>query len=103
MNWRAEAKAALRLYPRVLKKRASPGAPLTPRESRALTAVDFALRMQRVYPNAEARLQMVRLVYFQRSKTLEGAAQACHYSRSTLLQWDAELLTAVYAALQLLR
>ncbi len=99
MSWRREAKDAMRLYPKALRKRAVPGAALTPREERALDAVEFVLRMQRVYPSAEARLLMIRKVYFQRSATLEGAAQACNYSRGSIQQWDTEILTAVYVAL----
>lgn len=127
MSWRSEARAALRQYPRAKRKqgetgemRITPayggtpgggaasrttenvalGVKLTPHEENVIGAVEFMMRMQSVYPNALERMKMVRLVYFQRTHTLEGAAMECHYADRTIKRWNNEILTAVYVALK---
>ncbi len=126
MSWRSEAKNALRMYPRAKRKHAETDArltpvyggtagshaarrttedvalkgKLTPHEENVISAVEFMMRMQSAYPNAEERMKMIRLVYFQRTHTLEGAAMECHYSDRAVKRWNAEILTAVYVALR---
>lgn len=124
MNWRREAKRALYDYPRIQKRKASPqitpnysgtvvqhsatrttentalASGLSEREEAVIEAVELALEMQTHYHNAEARFLMVRLVYFQRTHTLEGAAVECNYSLDAVKRWNTEILTAVYVALQ---
>ena len=91
-DWRREARRALRAYPEA-KKRDGP-------EARKIAeAVERALAMQDVYPNAPERRRMVELVYFRRTHTLQGAATACHYARETIQKWNIELLSAVYVGL----
>lgn len=124
---RAEARAALRAYPRAKRKQSemtdvritpnysgAPGsgsasrttedialrAKLSPWEEDVINAVEFAMRMQSAYPNGEERMRMIRLVYFQRTHTLDGAALECHYSDRAIKRWNAEILTAVYVALK---
>ena len=127
MSWRTEARAALRAYPKAKRKQSETGemqitpvyggsavqhsatrttenvalrVKLTPHEENIISAVEFMLRMQQAYPNAEERFKMIRLVYFQRSHTLEGAAMEVHYSDRAVKRWNAEILTAVYVALR---
>ena len=126
MSWRGEAKAALRAYPKAKKKQNENEMQITPAyggaavqhsasrttenvalrqrltayEENVISAVEFMLRMQQAYPNAEERFKMIRLVYFQRSHTLEGAAMEVHYSDRAVKRWNAEILTAVYVALK---
>ena len=127
MSWRAEARAALRAYPKAKKKQNESGemqitpvyggsavqhsatrttenvalrVKLTPHEENVISAVEFAMRMQSAYPNGQERMKMIRLVYFQRSHTLEGAAMEVHYSDRAVKRWNAEILTAVYVALR---
>lgn len=130
MSWRHEAKSALRAYPRLLKKQTTLSAAptqttpnyngvavrggeasrsaeeaalrsvLSERERAQLEAVRTALELEKKYPNADARLRMIDLVYFRRTHTLEGAAEVCRYSIETVKRWNAEIQIAVYAALR---
>ncbi len=69
-------------------------------EESVIAAVEFMLRMQRTYPNAEQRMKMIELVHFRRTHTIIGAAEIVHYSPEALKSWNREILTAVYAALK---
>ena len=127
MSWRTEARAALRAYPKAKRKQSETGemqitpiyggsavqhsasrttenvalrVKLTPYEENIISAVEFMMRMQQAYPNAEERFRMIRLVYFKRTHTLVGAADQCHYSERAVKGWNNEILTAVYAALK---
>ena len=127
MSWRSEARNALRAYPRAKRKQTETGemritpaygaipggqtasrttenvalaVKLTPHEENVISAVEFMMKMQCVYPNAEERMRMIRLVYFRKTHTLEGAAMECHYSDRTVKRWNNEILTAVYVALK---
>jgi len=89
-DWKPEARSALRAYPKAKQK-----------GDRAIVgAVERALKAQRRYYNAEARLRMIDMVYFRRTHTLYGAAVAVEYSIETIKKWNLELLSAVYTALQ---
>lgn len=127
MDWqmRREARHALRVYPRLKRKQAeAAGQQITPEyggvvvqhgasrttedaalrstlsadELRIIEAVEMAVAMQERQPNGAERLKMIRLVYWQRTHTLAGAALECHYSEEAVKRWNLELLTAVYAA-----
>ena len=127
MSWRTEARAALRNYPKAKRRQnetgemqitpaynGQPGShtarrttedvalrvKLTPYEENVIAAVEFMMKMQCAYPNAEERMRMIKLVYFRRTHTLEGAAMECHYADRTVKRWNNEILTAVYVALK---
>lgn len=127
MSWRGEARKALRDYPRIKRRQSlltsqqiTPvygGAAvqhsasrttedvalrttLTEREENVISAVEFMLNMQSRYYNADARMQMVRLVYWARTHTLQGAALEVGYNINTVKAWNTEMLTAVYVALR---
>lgn len=124
MSWRSEARGALRAYPRIISRRgeqqitpayggvavqhsasrtteaAALRGRLSEREERIVAAVELALEMQRHYHNAAERLLMVRLVYWRRTHTLEGAAVETHYSVEAVKRWNSEILTAVYVGLK---
>lgn len=127
MSMKSEARAALKRYPRLKRKQSDTGemqiipayggipgggtatrttenvalaVNLTPQEENIISAVEFMMRMQSAYPNAEERFKMIKLVYFQGTHTLVGAADQCHYSLDTVKRWNLEILTAVYVALK---
>ena len=89
MDWRREARRALREYPRA-KKRG---------DRRIVRAVETAIRMQRQYYNGEARLKMMELVYFRQTHTLAGSAVETEYSIETVRKWNLEIIAAVYVGL----
>lgn len=69
---------------------------LTEWEERVISAVEFAMRMQSRYYNADARMKMLSLVYFRRTHTLQGAAIEVGYNINTVKAWNTEILSAVY-------
>lgn len=126
MDWRSQARRALRDYPRLKKKQSANGYQITPvygglpvqheasrvtedvalrsqlteAEANAISAVEFAMQMQSAYYNSEARLKMLRLVYFKRTHTMQGAAMECGYSIETVWKWNTEVLAAVYVGIK---
>jgi len=126
MSWRGEARAALRAYPKVKRKQSENEQQITPvyggaavqhsasrttedvalrstltdREERIIRAVEFALTMQSKYYNADARKRMIRLVYWARTHTMQGAAMEVGYNINTVKSWNHEILTAIYVAIK---
>jgi len=54
-------------------------------------AIDETLTM----PNGKERLEMVRLVFWKKTHTLEGAAIKCHVSYVTVRRWHGEFIRLV--------
>ena len=126
MSWRSEARAALRQYPKLKRRQGENDMQITPvyggaavqhsasrttedvafrstlteREENIISAVEFMLQMQRRYYNAEARLRMLKLVYWSRTHTMQGAAMEVGYNINTVKAWNTEMLTAVYVAIR---
>ena len=127
MEWRRQAKAALRVYPKLKRKQSDTTAQqitpvyggtvvqhaasrvtenvalrstLTDAEENIIAAVELAMYMQRQYHNGSERLQMMQMVYFKHTHTIEGAAEIVHYSPDALWRWNTEILTAVYVGLK---
>ena len=126
MGWRAEARRALRDYPRIKRRQGDNEMQITPvyggaavqhsasrttenvalrstlteREENIISAVEFMLQMQRRYYNADARMRMLKLVYWSRTHTMQGAAMEVGYNINTVKAWNTEMLTAVYVALR---
>ena len=126
MGWRAEARRALRDYPRIKRRQGENERQITPvyggaavqhsasrttenvalrstlteREENIISAVEFMVAMQSRYYNAEARMKMLSLVYFRRTHTMQGAAMEVGYNINTVKSWNTEMLTAVYVALK---
>lgn len=126
MGWRAEARRALRDYPRIKRRQGDNEMQITPvyggaavqhsasrttenvalrstlteREENIISAVEFMINMQRRYYNADARMKMLSLVYFRQTHTMQGAAMEVGYNINTVKSWNTEMLTAVYVALR---
>lgn len=126
MSWRSEARAALRLYPKLKHRQGENEMQITPvyggaavqhsasrttenvalrstlteREENIISAVEFMVAMQSHYYNAEARMKMLSLVYFRRTHTMQGAAMEVGYNINTVKAWNTEILTAVYVAIR---
>lgn len=126
MDWRREARSALRSYPKLKLKQSLNDQQITPQyggpvvqheasrtteaaalrtkltdyEQTVIDAVEFAMEMQGRYYNAEARLKMMRLVYFRKTHTMQGAALEVEYNINTIKAWNTEVLTAVYVFLK---
>ncbi len=58
-------------------------------------AVASAIRYTESLPSGEARLKAIRLVLWERSHTLEGAALAVPCSIATVKRWHGEFIQRV--------
>ena len=71
-----------------------------PRRERAqLEAVEKALRCMGTLENSAERLQVIRLVFFGRRHTLEGAALTVPVSTGTAQRWSEDFLLLVISYL----
>ncbi len=70
---------------------------------RELEAVQKAVEETRALPNGKERLEMVRLVFWKKTHTLEGAAMTCHVSYITARRWHGEFIKDVARAFGLLQ
>jgi hypothetical protein len=122
---RREAIQALRMYPRLIKRRGQAkitpdyngvavqhgasrvtenvalASSLTEAEERIVNAVEFALQIQAHNHTAAQRLKVTQLVYFRRTHTLIGAAMAVEYNINSVKLWNTELLKDVAAYLKM--
>lgn len=62
---------------------------------RELEAVRKAIEETRTMKNGEERLEMVRLVFWKKTHTLEGAAMELHWSTRKLVEWHGEFIRCV--------
>ena len=62
---------------------------------RELEAVRQAIEETRTLPNGEERLEMVKLVFWKKTHTLEGAAMELHWSTRKLVEWHGEFIRCV--------
>ena len=69
---------------------------------RELEAVRQAIEETRALPNGEERLEMVKLVFWKKTHTLEGAAMTCHVSYITARRWHGEFIKSTAQAFGLL-
>lgn len=69
---------------------------------RELEAVRRAIEETRAMPNGKERLEMVRLVFWKKTHTLEGAAMKCHVSYVTARRWHGEFIKRTAQAFGLL-
>lgn len=80
--------AALRTLPRIHMKE--------------LTAVHSAVCRTRQLPRGEVRIRLIRMIYWDRSHTLAGAALRLEISEVTAKRWHGEFLREVGRAFGLL-
>ena len=69
---------------------------------RELEAVRQAIEETRALPNGEERLEMVKLVFWKKMHTLDGAAMTCHVSYITARRWHGEFIKSTAQAFGLL-
>lgn len=58
-------------------------------------AVDKAIRITKQYPNSDRRMQIIDLLIWRNSHTVDGAAMVTHYSRDAVKDFHAAFLTLV--------
>lgn len=62
---------------------------------RELEAVRTAVNETKTQDSGNLRLELVKLYYWKRSRTLFGAAEDVHVSRSTAKRWNTEFVKLV--------
>ena len=62
---------------------------------REMEAVRKAIEETRRLDTGEERLRMIRLVFWDRTHTLEGAAMTCHVSYVTARRWHGKFIRCV--------
>lgn len=128
MGWRQEARSAVRRFPSLWQKekdlhagKVTPnytGMPsaqtasrttelialkqLPPYEQKQLEAVRGALEaLENQYPaTVQIRKDLIKLLYWRRSHTLEGAAYVLHIAEPTARQYDRQFIERVSTLLQ---
>lgn len=69
---------------------------LSPNDRRDLEAVRKALqRLKRYKKNYDLRLQIIDIVYWKQTHTIEGAALLIHVSQDTARLWDRDFINMV--------
>ena len=86
MIWWSYVRAMVRQYPK------RKGSAKTATEQRERDAVSRAIEE---FLNAPDKLQLIKLVYWDRTLTLDGAAKACFISYATARRWNSEFLYTV--------
>lgn len=128
MGWRGDARAAIRAYPDLRRREEAlhemqitqaygktPGShsasrtteavavrTLPPDDQRALDAVASAISTTLRYRNGHERLQLISLVYWQRTHTLDGAALRLSVSPGTAKAWHSGFVELVDAYMRVL-
>lgn len=74
---------------------------LSDREQRYLDAVEAAIRETKAYPDAEARLAIVDMLFWSRARTMAGVAIKLHMSERTVRRRRSAFLRAVARHLNL--
>ncbi len=64
-------------------------------EQHYLDAVERAIRSTRRKPDGALRVKLIRLMYFEKSHTLSGAATVCHVSEATAKRWHGDFVRCV--------
>ena len=120
-KWWGYVKAIIRDYPRLAEQRkdiqqmritANYGTVCSPSESsrgteqaalqilhgnseREFQAVNSAIMATKTYKDGEIRLQMLNLIFWKQSHTLQGAALKVHVSGRTARRWHTEFIRLV--------
>ena len=98
MEWRARARRIIESVPELSRKKGI----LTPEEVRILESVRSAMETTGRHTNGDERLNVVDMVYWQKSCTLRGAALQLRYSYDTVQEWHAEFISLVDAYYRIL-
>lgn len=74
---------------------------LPAKQQRELAAVRSAIANTRALPDGEERLRMVKLVFWDKTHTLDGAALELHRCIATIKIWHGDFIRAVEKELDL--
>lgn len=74
---------------------------LPEKQQREVAAVRAAIAKTRSLPDGDERMQMVRMVFWDRTHTLDGVALKLHRCTRTIWQWHGDFIRAVERELDL--
>lgn len=75
---------------------------LPPQDMREYEAVAAAVKSTAKMPDGAERLRLISMVFFSRSHTLQGAADACNVSYSTAKRWHNRFIELVARKMDML-
>ena len=81
-DWWGYAKGMIRRYPDAVN-------------AREHSAVERAVGVTRGLPDGAERMALVDMIFWRRSHTLSGAADACHVSERTARRWHTAFIRLV--------
>ena len=101
-DWWSYAKGMIRRYPELQREFAGRETPedvwtLPATRQREFEAVRRAVAATRAEPDGEWKLELVRLVFWAQSHTLDGAALRVHVSHRTAVRWHSAFIYRVAA------
>lgn len=96
---RAYMREILKEYPRAKKK---PPGDRTDKENRLVDIVDRTLSEIERMRDGRHRMEIIRLTYFERSRTLYGAAMTIPVSRRQAEKWNTQFMEVLSEKLGLL-
>ena len=99
-DWWLYVKRILADYPALARAEAA-GEGLPRRQQRRLMALRYAIRQTRALPDGENRLRLVRMVYWEKTHTIAGAALRIPCAASTAGSWQAAFIRLVAEYLDL--
>ena len=67
-------------------------------KQREYEAVKFAASRTSILPDGDIHLRLIRLIYWDKTHTLEGAALACNVSSATARRWHGDFIRLVATA-----
>ena len=74
---------------------------LPEKQQREVAAVRAAIVKTQALPDGDERMQMVRMVFWDRTHTLDGVAMKLHRCTRTIWQWHGDFIRAVERELDL--
>lgn len=74
---------------------------LPEKQQREVAAVRAAIAGTQAMPDGDERMQMVRMVFWDRTHTLDGAALKLHRCTRTICQWHGDFIREVEKELDL--
>lgn len=74
---------------------------LPEKQQREVAAVRAAIAGTQAMPDGDERMQMVRMVFWDRTHTLDGVAMKLHRCTRTIWQWHGDFIRAVERELDL--
>lgn len=88
-DWWGYVKRILEEYPTLANKDAMD---VSEKDKRKMKAVEYAMQKNITYKNSRERMQIITMVYFKKTHTIEGAALKIPCHPNTAGRWQADFI-----------